>query len=234
MPIYQDGYDIRCEWGEQGASEIAARVDCCVIVDTLSFSSCVDIAASRGCLLFPRKPDDDPDAYAASIGAECAQKRGAGRYSLSPVTLADIPPGTRLVLPSPNGSALTGKARARRIFAGCLRNACAIAEAIEGTAVIVAAGERWPDGTLRPAIEDWIGAGAIISHCTGTKSPEAQLAEAAFLAVAEQLETVVRTSASGNELVTRGYAHDIAPCAALNVSSCVPELLDGCYRNAAS
>ncbi|MDD9916340.1 MAG: 2-phosphosulfolactate phosphatase, partial [Rhodospirillaceae bacterium] len=108
----------------------------------------------------------------------------------------------------------------------------AVAQALDGAAVIVPAGERWPDGTIRPAIEDWIGAGAIISHCHGTKSPEARLAEAAFQAVADQLEAVLRDGASGQELVSRGYAHDIAPCAALDVSECVPELINGYYRSA--
>lgn len=231
MPIYQDGYDIRCEWGENGVTEIAARAECCVIVDTLSFSSCVDIAAARNCRLYPWEPGDDPDAYAASLGAECAQKRGNGRYTLSPNTLAELPEGTKLVLPSPNGSTLTRKARAKRLFAGSLRNARAVARALDGPAVIVPAGERWPDGTLRPAIEDLIGAGAIIAHCKGTKSPEALFAEAAFRAIADRLETVLQECATGNELVSRGYAHDIPPCAALDASNCVPELIDGCYRN---
>lgn len=203
-------------------------------MDTLSFSSCVDIAAARGCLLYPCVPGDDPDALAESLGAECAQKRGTGRYSLSPDTLADIPERSKLVLPSPNGSTLTRKASAKRVLAGCFRNARAIANALNGSAVVVPAGERWPDRTIRPAIEDLIAAGAIISHCRGTKSPEAQTAEAAFRAVESELDAVLQECASGFELVSRGYGHDIAPCAALNISDCAPELIDGCYRNVAA
>lgn len=89
----------------------------------------------------------------------------------------------RLVLPSPNGSAIAS-ATAGTVVAACLRNATAVARwlgfrlADSGTAVtVIAAGERWPDGSLRPALEDLLGAGALLSAlCAGTgisASPEA-------------------------------------------------------------
>ena len=48
------------------------------------------------------------------------------------------------------------------MIAGGLRNAAAVAAAAAraGDVVgVIAAGERWPDGSLRPAIEDLLGAG---------------------------------------------------------------------------
>ena len=81
-----------------------------------------------------------------------ASKRGEGRFSLAPASLRDIEPGTKLVLPSPNGSTLAYAARnlgAKAIIAGCLRNAAAVANSIEGPVAVIAAGERWPDGSIR-------------------------------------------------------------------------------------
>jgi 2-phosphosulfolactate phosphatase len=93
------------------------------------------------------------------------------------------------------------------------------------------AGERWPDGSLRPAFEDVVGAGAIIHHLAGTKSPESLLAEAAFLAMREDLHSALQACSSGKELIERGFEGDVTLAAELNVSSSVPVLVDGVYRS---
>ena len=78
----------------------------------------------------------------------------------------------RCVLPSQNGAEITLQAAriAKIVFGGCLRNALAVAAAAQrcGSSFnVIAAGERWPDGSLRPALEDWLGAGAILRHLVG-------------------------------------------------------------------
>src|SRR3546814_14704136 len=78
--------------------------------------------------------------------------------------------------------------RDRTAFAGSLRNASAVAAAAQDAAAesirkriaVIAAGEHWPGGNLRPAIEDLLGAGAIIERLQGRPSPEARAARAAY------------------------------------------------------
>jgi 2-phosphosulfolactate phosphatase len=155
------------------------------VVDVLSFSTAVDIAVSRGAIVFPYgQRDDRLEEYARGHSAAIAEKvRTQSGFSLLPASLRSVPAGYRLVLPSPNGGALCGSGGDRAIFTACLRNAGALARAARkcgSTFAVVPAGERWPDGSLRPAIEDWIGAGAVLAGLPGTPSPEAALAIAAF------------------------------------------------------
>lgn len=149
------------------------------------------------------------------------------RFSLSAPTLQSIPAGTRLVLPSPNGSHISCAAKGKPVFAGCLRNAAAVAaEAMatvgDGTLAVIPAGERWQDGSLRPAIEDLIGAGAVISALTGALSPEAIVARDVFHSARRDLFDRLMNSVSGIELVEHGFPQDVEIAAALNVSTCAP------------
>ena len=94
---------------------------------------------------------------------------------------------------------------------------------------IIPAGERWPDGSLRPSFEDLMGAGAIINFLDGKCSPEARTAKFAFLAAEKDLETQLLQCGSGKELIERGYREDVLLAAELNISDCVPTLQNGAY-----
>jgi 2-phosphosulfolactate phosphatase len=148
--------------------------------------------------------------------------------TLSPESLAAVAAGTRLVLPSPNGSELSfAAARLGQVFAGSLRNAACVAArltGLPGPIAVIAAGERWPDGSLRPAVEDLIGAGAIVAKLRGKLSPEAALARAAFERVEKALERTLLDCASGRELVERGFPNDVALAAELDASPVAPKL----------
>jgi 2-phosphosulfolactate phosphatase len=78
-----------------------------IVVDVLSFSTCVDVAVSRAASIFPYPwKDAAAGQFATRHQAELAGARGRARYSLSPVSFVDAPAGLRCVLPSPNGAAL--------------------------------------------------------------------------------------------------------------------------------
>lgn len=96
---------------------------------------------------------------------------------------------------------------------------------------VIPAGERWHDGSLRPSFEDFIGAGAVISHLKGKLSPEAQLASEAYQGVRPSLEQLIRQCSSGQELIERGFEQDVDLASEMNVSNCVPTLVDGAYAN---
>ncbi len=227
-------FDIRCEWGEQGVAALAPNCDAVIIVDVLSFSTCVDVATARGALVHPYLWKDEAAAsFARSIGAELAQaKRSSVTYSLSPQSLLHIPPRTQLVLPSPNGATLTLRAERALTVTGCLRNCRAVALAVQkiGRRIgIIPAGERWQDQSLRPAWEDWIGAGAIIRHLPGTLSLEARSALTAFSEAQEEIFAYLKQCGSGKELIARGFEEDVVLAAAMNVSNAVPVYKNGVY-----
>ncbi len=209
-----------------------------VIVDVLSFSTSLDAALSAGAVVYPYPWRGDlgaARAFAGEVGGRLAVQRqdASGGPSLSPPTLLQLAAGDILVLPSPNGSTLTTKAASPLVFAACLRNYRAVAEAVKEQAprvLVVPAGERWPDGSLRPALEDWLGAGAVISILQGEKSAEALAAERAFLDRHRDIGATLHDCVSGQELHDMGFKQDVDFAAQTDVSHIAPELVDGAYR----
>jgi len=229
--------ELLIEWGERGAEALAPQADVIVVVDVLSFSTCVDVAVSRGVEIIPcRSRDGRAAQIARQEGAELAGPRGRARFSLSPRSFEAGAPGLRVVLPSPNGATVALAVEGRPVLAGCLRNAGAVARharTLGRRVLVVPAGERWPDGELRPCLEDWIGAGAILDALDGAPSPEVSAARAAFHAHQARLEEALLSCPSGRELVERGYPQDVSAAAELNVSGCVPILVGGAFKAAA-
>ncbi|HEY8173608.1 MAG TPA: 2-phosphosulfolactate phosphatase [Dehalococcoidia bacterium] len=241
----QGGFRCRLQWGRRGAREAAARGDIVVIVDVLRFSSAVATAVSRGGEIYPCAYAADVENLARTVDAQIAA-RGEGSsespFSLSPRSYALLQPGTRVVLPSPNGAQCTLNASAAPyVFAGAIVNGDAVARVLEplltnsdAALTVIACGERWTtpseDGDLRFAIEDLLGAGAILSGLSRhSQSPEARVAAGAFTRNRDDVREMLQDCASGRELRARGLDADVHDCAQVDSIDAVPVLCGAAY-----
>lgn len=245
----QGDFDVRFDWGSTGAK--VAQADVSIIVDVLSFSTSVTIAVERGMRVFPfRWRGESAEEYAAqhdavlSVGRLEATSDGpVTAPSLSPTSLLSCEAMPRLVLPSPNGSTIATVLQdsGSTIAAGCLRNARAaaqwLAQMVEAgkSIAVIAGGERWcEDDSLRPALEDQLGAGAILSEVLALGyqdrlSPEALATAEAFLAGLSHLRERMAACVGGRELVSKGFGSDVDIAGELNASTIVPVLVDGAF-----
>jgi 2-phosphosulfolactate phosphatase len=152
--IEQSQYQVRFDWGVEGARAIGGGADVLVLVDVLG------------------GPHTDVDALAGTSDA---------------------------------------------VVAGSLRNAAAVArwalerQADKGdrfTIALVAVGENRESGSLRFALEDLLGAGAIIDALASVGidycSPEAAAAAAAFTGLRNATRHLIGASTSGREATARG------------------------------
>lgn len=232
------GLTRRFEWGPTGCEVLAEANSYLVVVDVLRFTTAVEAAVSRGAVVYPyRWCDESARRFAEELGAPLAASADSSGPSLSPVALLNEPALSAVVLPSPNGAtcSLIGADAGAAVLAGCLRNAPAIADYLATTQLpisVIACGERWPDGTLRPALEDLLGAGAILSLLGGDLSGEASSAVAAWCDARDHLTESVAQSYSGHELIERGHGADVAYASGFGLSEVVPVLVNGAFQRA--
>jgi 2-phosphosulfolactate phosphatase len=230
----QVDYGVRFQWGPLVAPALTEGV--CVVVDVLRFTTAVEAAVTRGVAVYPHRwRDATATAFADSVQALLADGRDPSGPSLSPSSMDGLAIGTSLVLPSPNGAtcAILASEAGSQVVAGCLRNAAAVGAWVDKAdepITVIACGEKWPGGSLRPSLEDLLGAGAILAAMTGDPSPEAQAAIAAFHDAADRLPEVLFQCASGRELSEKGRQGDVGYAAQLNVSTTVPVLTHGAFR----
>ncbi|WP_407358547.1 2-phosphosulfolactate phosphatase [Microbacterium sp. LTA6] len=165
--------------------------------------------------------------------------------STTEVVLADAVRWSR------NGAAVASAASAPTVLVGGIRNAAAVARAVqtvqertgERTSVaVIAAGELDAEGLMRFAVEDHLGAGAIVAALTDLgidhTSPEAAVAAEGFRALSGALRHLLGASGSGREIAggipatAKIGASGLAPstaeqAAALDATDLVPMLEDG-------
>lgn len=217
-PFDQSSYQVRLDWGAQGLARLAPA-DVVIVVDVLRFSSTLADAVAAG----QRIALTDAVSWSTN-GAAVASAAGA----------PDARPATVLV--------------------GGIRNAAATARAVMGvqesqgaraSVSIIAAGELAPTGELRFAVEDQLGAGAIIAALCDLgidhSSPEAAAAAEAFRALRPGLRHMLIGSGSGRELVSgvastaRMEAAGVRPtttaeAAELDAVDTVPVLREGVFE----
>lgn len=174
-------------------------------------------------------------------------------------TVADaVAAGTRIELSSAldwsrNGAAVAAAAGDTLVLVGGIRNAAAVARAVqtvqerrqERTSIaVIAAGEVDELGRSRIAVEDQLGAGAVIAALTDRgidhTSPEAAFAAEGFRALRGALRHLIAASGSGRELelgvasTARMHAAGVIPtttadAAVLDAVGVAPMLADGVF-----
>ena len=92
----QEAWTCRCEWGPAACAALAPA-EVIIVVDVFSFTTCVDVAISRGAAILPFPwhgwNDEGAAEFARAQGAELAGKRRHSRYSLAPESYLDAPAG---------------------------------------------------------------------------------------------------------------------------------------------
>lgn len=236
--ITNPDYRCRLDWGRRGARRAAARGDILVIVDVLSFSAVTATSLHHGGMIYPCTEKENVNVLARRIGGEAAVRRTdvpqKGRFSLSPLTYIDMESGTKVSIKSPNGATCSRLARkAPYVISGGLLNAQAVAGAVaeiiekKSMAVtVIACGERekspGQDGPIRWAVEDYLGAGAVISFLQYAKSPDATVCESAYRMNRDNLDQILWECPSGLELREVGFGDDVIHSARLNIYDSVP------------
>jgi 2-phosphosulfolactate phosphatase len=254
-PHAQSGFQVRLDWGLDGAL-LLQDAHVVVVVDVLSFSTTVELAVSAGVEVLPWGEAEGAEDFARRAGAVLAAPRDAadGRPSLAPSSVtaeavSALGAPARLVLPSPSGGAIARALEEARgesgptVIAGSLRNAAAVADAVlalqerlgdRATVAVIPAGERHASGALRPAVEDLLGAGAIVDALTAVGidhcSPEAATASSAYYALRRGIGHLVSASATAEELRGKDFAADVDLARRVNASRTVPVLRDSAFR----
>lgn len=206
-PFDQRRYQIRHDWGVEGLRRLAPS-DVVVVVDVLRFSTTVTDAVSRG------------DTVALDAAADAVSINGAAVARIAAESGAVV-------------------------LLGCLRNARIVAGAVldmqrrreeRTTIAVIAAGElagRAPGAPLRFAVEDQLGAGAIVDALGALgidhTSPDAAAACESFRGLRGATRHLLTASGSGQELLARDARDEVVNAAAVDAASRVPVLRDGIF-----
>ncbi|WOF22428.1 2-phosphosulfolactate phosphatase [Microbacterium betulae] len=204
-PFDQSSYQVRFDWGVDGLRRLASS-DVVVVVDVIGFSSDVIATVARG----ETAATTEAGAVEGAVVAQAAAALAHG-----PVVLA-----------------------------GALRNAAAVARAVMAeqerrgartSVAVVAAGEAdaAADGRERFAVEDLLGAGAIVAALSDLgvdhSSPEAVATAESFRALRRAVRHLMTASGSGRALEGGPRHAEVHAAARVDDLDVVPVLREGVF-----
>jgi len=206
----QSRYQLRFDWGVAGLRRLGPS-DVVVVVDVLRFSSTVSARVAAG-----ETVPHDESAHAVSLNGAAVASAAAEQGAV--------------------------------VMLGSLRNAAAVAAAVlveqsargaRKSVNIVAAGElsgREPGAELRFAVEDQLGAGAVLAALEARgvdhSSPEAAAASEAFRGLRGAVRHLLTACGSGQELLAEGKRDEVIAAATIDADDAVPVLRDGVWSRA--
>lgn len=213
-----------------------------VVIDVLRATSSIVTALDAGAAgIVPVRETDEAIAVMRRLGRErsllCGERdsRLIAGFDLdnSPASYTrERVAGKTLVFTTTNGTrSLVEAARgSATVYCAALLNRAAIVErltAADGSARLLCAGSRG-----EPSFEDLLGAGAVVDGLV-TRNKALAISDAAravatlYAANAKRLTTAMAGGTHAKALVAAGFAADVAVCAKIDVSSCVPLYADG-------
>lgn len=198
--------------------------DLSIMVDVLRASTTITVALDHFNEVIPVLEQDEALKIASEKEAVIAgERRGATIEGFdagnSPIEIQKLT-GDTLVLTTSNGTRIMEEMNSK-VLVGCFTNAKAVARAAlalahEEIEVVMAGVEG------RFAIEDFLGAGEIISNLQNEELDE--YAQAAFLAVQDKnlIKETVLKSRSAKRLTEIGFKKDVEFCLKRDISNNVP------------
>ncbi|RXZ66850.1 2-phosphosulfolactate phosphatase [Agromyces albus] len=213
----QAKYQVRFDWGAAGGRHILPGAHVVVLVDALSFTTSVVVAAEHG---------------TETVVSDAASAGGTGALAL------ELGAGGAIVFAAAmrNRTAVAERILAMQEHRG-ERVIVAVVAAGEPTSEPTGepTGDRAaPGGGIRFAIEDHLVAGAVIDALIGIgidhTSPEAAVACAAFEGLQRAASHLMSASGSAVALAAAGRSDEVRPATERDVTRVVPELRDGAFR----
>ncbi|MDQ0576406.1 2-phosphosulfolactate phosphatase [Agromyces albus] len=210
----QAKYQVRFDWGAAGSRRILPGAHVVVLVDALSFTTSVVVAAEHG---------------TATDVSDAASSGGTGALAL------ELGADGAIVLAAAmrNRTAVAERILAMQEHRG-ERVIVAVVAAGELTSEPPDALTGTDGGGIRFAIEDQLVAGAVIDALVGIgidhTSPEAAVACAAFEGLQHAASHLMSASGSAVVLAAAGRRDEVRPATERDVTRVVPELGDGAFR----